>query len=115
MYIGTDRAMATLNRLKQDVPSIGILNQRRRIRAYLAVTARLQGMLQRHTLTEREALFVLSALSGGHRRFRKAAETAAAHLYEIPGASISAIGLTFANEIRRHRGATVQTPEETGG
>ena len=110
MDANTRRTTGMVRLLAEEVPDIGFLNRRRRIRSYLAVTGRVQAMIHRGLLTRQDALAVLAALCRDHRPFRSAATTAACRLYGITAVSLPPIGLAFAQGMRRRKRVGLSLP-----
>lgn len=89
-------------KLIRGMPSIGIINRPKRIRAFLKVTSMTQKMIDDEDITEDEALFILSLLVKKSHDFRKAGMMTALSLESIPANAIKAIGLKYANEMRNN-------------
>lgn len=97
----TENSVLAFNRLTNHLPSIGFLNRKKRVMAYIKVTKLAQQMLDNQEITEEEALFVLSLMMRKHLDFQKAASMTALSLPQIGSEPLTKIGFLFANEMRK--------------
>lgn len=87
-------------KLLKNMPSIGFLNRKKRIRAFVKVTNMAQELIDEGNITEEEALFVLSIMTKKSNDFRKAGLMSAMSLANIQRGVLKKIGFQYANEIR---------------
>ena len=86
--------------LFNNMPSIGFLSRKKRVLAYIKITAQTQEMIDAEEISEEEALFVLSLLMRKCKNFQKAGMMAALSLDNIGKGVLQPIGLRYANEMR---------------
>lgn len=95
-----DKSIAAYEKLYQSIPSIGFLNRKKRVIAYLKVTKLAQELIDKGELSEDNAKYILSILVRKHAPFQKATMMAALNLSSIDKKLISSIGFQYANEFR---------------
>ncbi len=95
-----DKSLEVYETLSQNIPSIGFLSRKKRIIAYLKVTKMAQQLVDEQTISEENALYLLSVLSRKNPTFNKAAMMTALNLATIDRKLIKAIGFKHANEMR---------------
>jgi len=95
-----DKSLAAYDTLKASMPSIGYLNRKKRIIAFLKVTKKAQEMIDQQDVSEDNALYLLSILTKKTADFQKSAMMAAMNLGTIDRKLIPAVGFRYANEMR---------------
>ncbi len=95
-----DKSMKAYDKLYQNIPSIGFLNRKKRVAAFLKVTALAQQMIDDQEISEDHAIFLLSILVRKCATFQKAAMMAALNLASIDRSVIKPVGFKYANEMR---------------
>lgn len=89
-------------KLRDNMPSIGFINRKKRIKGYIEITEIAQYMLTNEEINEESALFILSLMMRKCADFQKAAMMTALSLNSIEKNALSAIGLKFILEVRRN-------------
>ena len=89
-------------KLLKNMPSIGFINRKKRIKAYIQLTEIAQYMITSEELTEEGAMFILSIMMRKCANFQKATMMSALSLNTIGKNILSPIGLKFALEVRRN-------------
>ncbi len=95
-----DASMQAYEKLLAQMPSIGFFSRKKRILAFLKVTAMAQEMIDEGEITVDHALFILSILSRKNPAFQKAAMMTALNLPKMQKRVLKPIGLQYANEFR---------------
>ncbi len=95
-----DKSLQAYDKLYQSMPSIGFLNRKKRIAAYLKVTALAQRMVEDQEISEEQALYLLSILVRKCAPFQKAMMMAALNLANIDRRALSPLAFKYANEFR---------------
>ena len=97
-----DKSLKAFANLTDLMPPIGFFSQDKRLSAYILITDRVQRFLKNDTLTEEEAMFVLSLLVRKNKDFQKASMSTALSLHKLDFSYFSSIGISFANEVRKN-------------
>lgn len=95
-----DISLQAYDKLHSNIPSIGFLSRKKRIKAYLKITAMAQDMIDEQEISEEQAIFLLSILARKSSPFQKAAMMTALNLAKIDKKLFSAVGFKYANELR---------------
>lgn len=95
-----DTSLESYDTLHNSIPSIGFLSRRKRIIAYLKVTKLAQNMINDETISEDNALYLISVLMRKSSDFQKSATMVALNLETINHKIIPPIGFKFANNMR---------------
>ena len=90
------------DKLAENMPSIGIINRKKRIKAYIQVTKIAEYMITSEEITDENALLIFSIMMRKYADFQKAATMTALSLDSIAKNVLSPIGLKFALDIRRN-------------
>jgi len=93
---------AAFNKLCKNMPSIGFLSRKKRIKAYIQIAQITDYMLSNDEMNEESALFILSLLMRKCSAFQKAATMTALSLDSIGKGVLPPIGLKFSLEIRKN-------------
>ncbi len=93
---------AAFNKLQENMPPIGFLSRKKRIKAYIQITQITDYMLNNDEINEDSALFILSLLMRKCSAFQKAATMTALSLDSIGKSVLPPIGLKFSLEIRKN-------------
>lgn len=96
----SEKSIEVYDVLHQTIPSIGFLNRKKRVVAYLKVTKKAQQFIDKQEISEENALYLLSVLSRKNPIFQKAAMMTALNLATIDRKLIQAVGFKHANEMR---------------
>jgi len=96
------KTTAAFNKLRNNMPSIGFLSRKKRIKAYIQITQITDYMLSNDEMNEESALFILSLLMRKCSAFQKAATMTALSLDSIGKGVLPPIGLKFSLEIRKN-------------
>lgn len=89
-------------KLLKNMPSIGFINRKKRIKAYIQLTKIADYMIKTNEISEDEALFILSLLMRKCSAFQKAAMMTALTLNSIGKDVISPIGVKFILDVRKN-------------
>ena len=89
-------------KLLKNMPSIGFINRKKRIKAYIQLTKIADYMIKTNEISEDEALFILSLLMRKCSSFQKAAMMTALTLNSIGKDVISPIGVKFSLDVRKN-------------
>ncbi len=89
-------------KLLKNMPSIGFINRKKRIKAYIQLTKIADYMIKTNEISEDEALFILSLLMRKCSAFQKAAMMTALTLNSIGKGIISPIGVKFSLDVRKN-------------
>lgn len=89
-------------KLLKNMPSIGLINRKKRIKAYIQLTKIADYMIKTNEISEDEALFILSLLMRKCSAFQKAAMMTALTLNSIGKDVISPIGVKFSLDVRKN-------------
>ncbi|NOR80791.1 MAG: hypothetical protein GQ529_08160 [Methyloprofundus sp.] len=89
-------------KLRENMPSIGFISRKKRIKGYIQVTEIAQYMISSKEMTDEGALLVLSVMMRKCSDFQKAAMMTALSLNTIEKNILSPIGLTFILEVRNN-------------
>lgn len=89
-------------KLLKNMPSIGFINRKKRIKAYIQLTKIADYMIKTNEISEDEALFILSLLMRKCSAFQKAAMMTALTLNSIGKDVISPIGVKFSLDVRKN-------------
>lgn len=95
-----DKSLQAYDKLYLSIPSIGFLNRKKRIAAYLKVTEMTQQMIDEQEISEDHAIFLLSILVRKSPPFQKAAMMTALNLPNIDKKLLKPVGFKYANEFR---------------
>ncbi len=90
------------DKLVQNMPSIGFISRKKRIKGYIQLTEIAQYMISNDEITDENALLVLSIMMRKYSDFQKAATMTALSLGSIDKNVLSPIGLKFILEVRRN-------------
>ncbi len=93
---------AAFEKLRDNMPSIGIISRKKRIKGYIQLTDIAQYMISNQEMTEESALYVLSVMMRKCSDFQKAATMTGLSLKSIGKDIISPIGLKFIIEVRKN-------------
>lgn len=96
------KTTTAFNQLRKNMPSIGFLSRKKRIKAYIQITQITDYMLNKDEINEESALFILSLLMRKCAAFQKAATMTALSLDSIGKDVLTPIGLKFSLEIRKN-------------
>lgn len=102
MSNNADKITLAYEKLRENMPSIGFLSHKKRIKAYIEVTNIADYMISSGEISEEDALFILSMLMRKFARFQKAASMTAMSLENIGRKVMSPIGVQFAVAARRN-------------
>jgi len=102
MQENADKITLAYEKLRENMPSIGFLSHKKRIKAYIEVTNIAEYMINSDEVSEEDALFILSMLMRKFARFQKAASMTAMSLENIGRKVMSPIGVKFAVAARRN-------------
>ncbi|BCG63135.1 MAG: hypothetical protein methR_P0826 [Methyloprofundus sp.] len=89
-------------KLRSNMPSIGFINRKKRIKAYIEITKIAEFMLDNEEISAEEMLFVFSLLMRKYSPFQKSAMMTALSLDSLPKNILSPIGLKFVLEVRKN-------------
>ena len=89
-------------KLRENMPPIGFINRKKRIKAYIQLTEIAQFMITNAEMTDESALLILSVMMRKCSDFQKAAMMTALSLNAIEKNILSPIGLTFILEVRKN-------------
>jgi hypothetical protein len=95
-----DKTLVAYDKLYSSIPSIGFLNRKKRIAAFLKITNMLQIMIDKDDISEDDGLYLLSVLVRKCSRFQKAAMMTALNLTTIERKYLSNIGFKYSNDFR---------------
>lgn len=98
--MNTNDPVLVYKKLIDVMPSIGFVNRKKRVQAFLKVTKLAQEMIDAEEMTEDEAMFVLSLMIKKSGDFRKAGMMTAMSLHAIPESAIKDVGFKYANQMR---------------
>jgi len=99
--IEEDTAIA-FEKLRKNMPPIGFINRKKRIKAYIEITKIAQFMIENAEMTDESALLILSLMMRKCPAFQKSAMMTALSLNSIGKNILSPIGLTFILEVRKN-------------
>lgn len=89
-------------KLRKNMPSIGFINRKKRIKGYIQLTEIAQYMISNEEINDEGALLTLSVMMRKCSDFQKAAMMTALSLNTIGKGILSPIGLKFILEVRRN-------------
>ncbi|MDF1584468.1 MAG: hypothetical protein P1P78_14330 [Methyloprofundus sp.] len=89
-------------KLLKNMPSIGFINRKKRIKAYIQLAEIADYMIESNEINEDEALFIFSLLMRKCSNFQKAAMMTALTLNSIGKGVISPIGVKFSLDVRKN-------------
>lgn len=92
----------TFDKLSKNMPSIGFLSRKKRIKAYIEITHITDYMLKNESLSHEHALFILSLMMRKCANFQKSAMMTALNLDSIGKNVLSPIGLQFIIDVRNN-------------
>jgi lipopolysaccharide biosynthesis regulator YciM len=95
-----DTSIEAYDKLYKSVPTIGFLNRKKRVRAYIKVTNIAQQLIDEKEISEDQALYLLSILVRKYSSFQKASMMTALNLSDIDQKLISTVGFKYANDFR---------------
>lgn len=98
--MNTNDPVEVYEKLLENMPSIGFISRKKRIKAYIKVTKLAQEMVDAEEISEDEALFILSLMAKKSNTFRKAVTMTALNLNTIPKEAFKAVGFRYADEMR---------------
>lgn len=90
------------DKLVENMPSIGIISRKKRVKAYIQVTKIAEYMITSEEITEESALLIFSIMMRKYADFQKSATMTALSLDSIAKNVLSPIGLKFALDVRRN-------------
>ncbi|MEE9398604.1 MAG: hypothetical protein V3V31_16520 [Methylococcales bacterium] len=96
----TNKSSNTFKKLSNSIPSIGFLSRKKRVLAFIKVTAKAQEMIDAEEITEDEALMLLSLLVRKNKDFQKSGMMTALNLADISAGVMKPIGVKYANSLR---------------
>ena len=88
-------------KLIDNMPSIGIISRKKRIKGYIEITEIAQYMITSEEITDESAFYIFSIMMRKCSNFNKATIMTALSLESIGEAVFSPIGLKFIIEVRR--------------
>ena len=97
-----ENTTVAFEKLRKNMPPIGFINRKKRIKAYIEITKIAQFMIKNAEMTDESALFILSLMMRKCPAFQKAAMMTALSLNSIGKNILSPIGLTFVLEVRKN-------------
>ena len=89
-------------KLLKNMPSIGFINRKKRIKAYIQLSEMAEYMIKNNEINEGQALFIFSLLMRKCSNFQKAATMTALTLESIGKGVISPIGMKFSLDVRKN-------------
>ncbi|MBE0471986.1 MAG: hypothetical protein IBX55_21065 [Methyloprofundus sp.] len=89
-------------KLLKNMPSIGFINRKKRIKAYIQLAEIADYMIESNEINEDQALFIFSLLMRKCSNFQKAAMMTALTLNSIGKGVISPIGVKFSLDVRKN-------------
>ena len=89
-------------KLLKNMPSIGFINRKKRIKAYIQLSEMAEYMIKNNEINEGQALFIFSLLMRKCSDFQKAATMTALTLNSIGKGVISPIGIKFSLDVRKN-------------
>jgi hypothetical protein len=95
-----ENTSAAFEKLRSNMPSIGFISRKKRIKAYIEITQIAEFMLDNAEVSTEEMLFVFSLLMRKCSPFQKSAMMTALSLDSLPKNILSPIGLKFILEVR---------------
>lgn len=95
-----DKSLEAYDKLQKNIPSIGILNRRKRAVAFFKVSKVAQKMIDNEEISEDNALYLLSVLTRKNSDFQKSAMMVALNLPKMDRTALRTIGFTYANNMR---------------
>lgn len=95
-----EKTLEAYDKLFNEMPSIGFINRKKRVMAFLKVTKYAQHLIDKEEISEENALYLLSIMVRKHAPFQKAAMMTALNLPNIDRKAIKSIGFKYANEMR---------------
>jgi hypothetical protein len=102
MEENVDKITQAYEKLRSNMPNIGFLSRKKRIKAYIEVTNIAEYMINSGEISKEDALFIFSMLMRKFSRFQKAASMTAMNLDYIGRKVMSPTGVHFAVEARRN-------------
>ena len=96
-----DKTTDAYEKLIENMPPIGLISRKKRIKAYKQITDIAQYMITSGEITEESAIYIFSVMMSKCPRFQKAASMTALSLNSIVKNAFSPIGLAFILEVRR--------------
>jgi len=90
------------DKLLKNMPSIGFINRKKRIKAYIQLSEMAEYMIKNNEINEGQALFIFSLLMRKCSDFQKAATMTALTLNSIGKGVISPIGIKFSLDVRKN-------------
>ena len=95
-----DKSIEVYDNLQKSIPSIGFLNRKKRVIAYLKVTKLAQKYVDDQQISEDNAYYLLSTLARKSSPFQKSAMMTALNLENIDRKLIQPVGFKYANKMR---------------
>jgi len=95
-----DQSTEAYEKLLDNMPEIGFISRKKRIRAYIKITNMAQEMVDEQLISEENALFVLSMLGRKSANFQKATMMMVLNLPNFDIKLLKPIGFRYANERR---------------
>jgi len=102
MQENADKITLAYEKIRKNMPSIGFLSPKKRIKAYINITKVVEFMIQSDEISEQDALFIFSMLMRKFSQFQKAASMTAMSLDKIGRHVMPPIGVQFAVAARRN-------------
>ncbi len=97
-----EKTSTAFEKLRSNMPSIGFMSRKKRIKAYIEITKIAEFMLENDDVSAEEMLFVFSLLMRKCAPFQKSAMMTALSLESLPKDILSPIGLKFILEVRNN-------------
>ena len=97
-----ERTTDAYEKLIDNMPSIGFINRKKRIKAYIQLTEIAQYMINSEEITTESAFYIFSIMMRKCSDFQKATTMTALSLDSIGKNVFSPIGLQFILEVRRN-------------
>jgi len=96
------KATEAYEKLLKNMPSIGFINRKKRIKAYIQLSEMAEYMIENNEINEGQTLFIFSLLMRKCSDFQKAATMTALTLDSIGKGVISPIGMKFSLDVRKN-------------
>ncbi|WP_428356635.1 hypothetical protein [Methyloprofundus sp.] len=97
-----DRTTDAYEKLVDNMPPIGFISRKKRIKAFIQITEMAQYMINTEEITEEIVLYIFSVMMRKCAAFQKASTMTALSLDSIAKNTFSPIGLEFILEVRRN-------------
>ncbi|RLA26123.1 MAG: hypothetical protein DRQ62_00540 [Gammaproteobacteria bacterium] len=110
-----DSTTAAYEKLLNNMPAIGLISRKKRIKGYIQLTEIAQYMIDNAEINDEGALYILSIMMRKCSDFNKAAMMTALSLKTVGKNVLSPIGLKFILDVRKNLGlpSTHHSTEES--